>query len=77
MTHEEIKEKIKDWVGSIGNIPLTVGDLQMFAFDSVIHGVEVEKGVSALANDGFLCYVKSTVKNPFTGEYLPCFKKCN
>lgn len=83
MTQNEIKEKIKTWLTEMQiepsysnkSMPFTIGDLQMFAFDSVVNGPEVEKGVSTLANDGFLCYVESTVKNPLTGEYLLCFKK--
>ena len=76
MTIDEIKAKIKDWVSDIGPMDLTVGDLQMFAFErEVVSGKEVEKGVFSLANDGFLMYVKGKFKNPVTGEPMQCFRK--
>jgi hypothetical protein len=77
MTINEIKEKIKDWVSEMAPMNLTIGDLMLFAFDKSVSGKEIEKGVSALANDGFLVYVESTVKNPMNGEPLPCFRKTN
>ena len=78
MTIDEIKAKIKDWVSDIGPMDLTVGDLQMFAFErEVVSGKEVEKGVFSLANDGFLMYVRGKFNNPVTGEPMQCFRKCN
>jgi len=77
MTHEEIKTKVKSWITEMNPINLTIGDIMMFAFDTVVSGQEVSKAVFSLANEGFLCYVKSEIKNPMTNGMIPCFKRCN
>lgn len=76
MTLDEIKEKIKDWVNDIGPMKLTIGDLQMFAFEEAVSGKDVEKGVFSLANEGFLVYCKNKIKNPI-GQPIPTFRKNN
>jgi hypothetical protein len=77
MTPEEIKDRAKEWISSIGTMNLTIGDLQLFAFDEPVSGQKVQEAVNSLAKEGFLCYVKSTVRNPINHEMLPCFRKVN
>lgn len=79
MTYEEIKEKIKSWINeSKTQMTYTIGDLMMFAFNGeVVSGQEVSKAIFSLANEGFLCYVESHIKNPMTNGMIPCFRKHN
>lgn len=77
MNMAEIKAQIRTWMNSIGPKAATIGDLMLFAFTEVVPGKNIQKAVSALAKEGFLCYVDSKLTHPDTGKPIPYFRKRN